>query len=116
MNSPINFGATRAPLTPVEKARRAAALAQHTINGGDQTGRSTQTSTFVLPVPSCQPISEFANTIRDAAPSQKLEAFTTCAQYVFGLGDDDKFPLREKVNGYRQRRKSTAWSINTGTK
>ena len=52
------------------------------------------TSNFILPDHVAEKFREYANTIKVVAPSERLEAFTTCARLVAGLISDE-FPLRE---------------------
>ncbi|MGD0024503.1 MAG: primase-helicase family protein [Xanthobacteraceae bacterium] len=41
---------------------------------------------------------QYANAIRGAGASEKLDAFTTCARLVAGMVDSEKFPLREAAD------------------
>jgi putative DNA primase/helicase len=53
---------------------------------------------FVLPAHLAKQVTQFADAIRVAAPSEKLSAFTLCARQVFGLGTPDEFPLAERAD------------------
>jgi putative DNA primase/helicase len=90
----------RAPLTIEEQRRRAAVLVQHRdiakANGQDHHGAETGVLDFALPPHLAKQVTEFADAVRVAAPSEKLDAFTLCARQVFGLGTPDEFPLAEK--------------------
>jgi hypothetical protein len=52
---------------------------------------------FVLPLHLAQKVTEHADTIRVAAPSEKFDAFKLFARQVFGL-DEAEYPLCEKVD------------------
>jgi hypothetical protein len=53
---------------------------------------------FALSPHLAKKVTEYADSIRVAAPSEKLNAFKLCARQVFGLGEPDQYPLREKVD------------------
>jgi putative DNA primase/helicase len=91
----------REPLTLPEIALRSAALRQSAAEANlsnGYTNMESATSEFVLSPHLAEQYRKFADYIRVAAPSQKLDAFTTCARYVIGLGTHDEFPLQEKID------------------
>src|SRR5262249_18628430 len=58
---------------------------------------SDTTSNFVLSAPLAERYRGYANAIRVAAPSERLEAFARCARLVAGMISKD-FPLQEAVD------------------
>ena len=65
---------------------------------------------FVLPAHLAKQVTQFADAIRVAAPSEKLSAFTLCARQVFGSGFQTSSPWPKEPTDFKQwPRRMVSW-------